>query len=425
MSSSKPWVVLEGLRLDHSYLTGIFLAVNALKNSYMLVDAPNCCYQKIEYIDKNHDLFSELFFNYWGHPRIANTESTPLNIASDNTKKIENMLVNIGAYKGSEVVFLASMPLTSITGIQYDLIVRKAQKKCRTTIIELPAKNARYDWLTGYADVLIALAKKVKLKKGLRSKNKVAIIGYLFDRNEGDHLGNVQEMKKLLRSLSLQLVSTWLAGTAYNDLGKVQHAEFIISLPYGREAAEILAKRTGAKLIYTELPFGLNNTKKWIEKILKGTGCKKQKNNNEQEMLHLKEVIAGFKKKQKKSNKYSVIIDAGFSEVFLEGLSEIGCKVAAVIEIGDGAKNAGKNNIRVLKNPNYEIIESTRFQASDIGIGNSLGKPFFEGKPYIQFGFPTPGYHCFTMKPYLGYKGFINFINRLENIIDSGVFVNN
>ena len=105
------------------------------------------------------------------------------------------------------------------------------------------------------------------LDASLRRPRTVAVVGHLMDRNEGDHLANIAEMQRMLQSLSLETVSVWLSGQDCSDLRRVEEADIIVSLPYGRAAARRLAKRTGARLVETELPFGLPKTVRFMRDV--------------------------------------------------------------------------------------------------------------------------------------------------------------
>ena len=64
------------LRTTYTYLLGVYVAVNAIKDAYLLVEGPDCTYMKAQYIQGNHDWLSTLT-SVSGFHRIANTALHP------------------------------------------------------------------------------------------------------------------------------------------------------------------------------------------------------------------------------------------------------------------------------------------------------------------------------------------------------------
>ena len=70
----------------------------------------------------------------------------------------------------------------------------------------LPDSSMRSDWLDGYDETLCALAGTLGPGKGKKVRGTVAVVGNMYDRNEGDHTGNMDELRRLTRALGLDLV---------------------------------------------------------------------------------------------------------------------------------------------------------------------------------------------------------------------------
>lgn len=407
-----------------SYLTGVYLAINAISDAYILMDAPNCVYKKMEYIDKNHDFFCN-FFDSNGFHRIAHTDATTESVIHNRNQPIENQLIKLSKYPKAGVVFLASMPMANLTGIQYDLILNNAQKTTQKDLIEIKGKNLSTDWLGGYAVSLLAIAKKIQLNDKQKKKNHVAIVGYLMDRNEGDHAGNLVQLERYLNALSLKLSSVWLNGTRYSDLANVNEAELIISLPYGREAARIVSQRTGAKLLEVDLPFGLKNTSDWILEIAqyfdKEAEAREFISNELKSVIPVLECVASeyFLNKN-----FSLIGDPYLLDSMIGAITELGGNIDKMIIYARDDYQRKMKNLQLVKEIYHEkSFNSSIVFESDIIIGNSEGLKLSSTKkqPYLQFGFPSNGWHCFSVYPFLGYKGFLGFANRIVNQFNSFV----
>ncbi|MBI5883877.1 MAG: hypothetical protein HZB91_12330 [Elusimicrobia bacterium] len=136
----------------------------------------------------------------------------------------------------------------------------------------IPPASRGGDWLDGYSRACEALARGLSLDKGRAGKDSVAVVGYLFDRDEPDHRGNLRELGRLLSGLGLKLSSVWLSGSGVGDLGKVEDASVILSLPYARRAARILGSRLSAKVVEVELPLGLTATESLVRTAARAMG---------------------------------------------------------------------------------------------------------------------------------------------------------
>jgi hypothetical protein len=64
------------MRATYTYLLGVYLGVNALRDAFLLVEGPDCTYMKAQYIQGNHDWLSTLT-SVSGFHRIANTALHP------------------------------------------------------------------------------------------------------------------------------------------------------------------------------------------------------------------------------------------------------------------------------------------------------------------------------------------------------------
>ena len=102
------------------------------------------------------------------------------------------------------------MPMATITGIDYDRITRLVEEELDKPVLHLPGKSLSGDWLDGYAETLLTIAKGIDVSDAKADKKKIAIIGYMMDRNEAEHHANFDELTQLLQCIPpiLIVVST-------------------------------------------------------------------------------------------------------------------------------------------------------------------------------------------------------------------------
>ena len=421
ISSKKPFEKTYQL----PYLLGVFLGLNAVSDAAVMVDGANCVMVKADLIAGNHDLFSTLL-SETGRHRILCTMSTPVNPPKNPEKKTAAMLNSVAGSGQFGAVLLTGLPYCWLAGMDYEGIARSVVSGC--PVAAIPAKSIDSDWLDGYDMMLEALARALPAKKtGKRAKNKVALVGYMFDRNEGDHRANLKELTRLLKVSGLEVVSIWPSGGTVADLARVSEASLIVSLPYGRKTARTLAHKYGAKLLETGLPMGLKGTSAWLTSVRGAAGLPAglpaAVREEEREaaraiapalriLLHKRLMFAG---------------DPYLYSAFASFASEL-CLSVPLVFLGSSRRHigAGAASGTVLFTPSTEEAKAarealSRYQKPDLAVVNSfsLTEDFAEGLPFVEFGFPSYGHHCLLDEPFLCYSGALSLVSRMLNSLQS------
>ncbi len=253
-------------RVAPGFLVGVYLAVNAVRDLYLLVEGPDCAHMKTQYVQGNHDWMSTLT-SVSGFHRVANTALHPDHMSGSREQGLSEAMARLAAHEHVPALAVTSLPMAFITGADYERLVEEVSEDTGKPIVHVPGKSLSGDWLDGYAETLYAFARGLDLSGGELDERKVAIIGYLHDRNEGDHEGNLEELRRLIDGLDLELCSVWLSGGDVSELFAARDAGTVISLPYGRRAARRVARRTGARLVETALPLGLPASEAWVRQL--------------------------------------------------------------------------------------------------------------------------------------------------------------
>lgn len=391
------------IRRNHTFLTGVYLAVNAIRDLFLVIDGPNCIYKKVEIFEKNHDFYAKLFSSAGFH-RISSTMTNVNNIHLDRTREIKGSIKKVAGYPRSSLVLLTSMPVASMTGVDYEGIVSSvsASKPC----LYLPYGSLGLDWLDGYSQVLELMAGNLDISDR-RRKGSVGIVGYMFDRNEGDNIGNIEEIKRLLEGLGLEVSSVWLSGYGIADMEKISEAEYIISMPYAGRAASLIAERTGAKVIEGGIPFGLKGTENWIRKVADAIGLD-AKSVIEEEKKETVPILEWLVPAYLQGRKIAVAGDPYLSSAIAQALAEVDCNIVESVMYSRG-RQVGMDN------PVFDCDQIVRDDVPDFCIGNSDSRQYYSGVGFLEFGFPCYGRHCLFRQPYMGFRGFICFLNMMVN----------
>lgn len=417
------------VRINLPFLVGVQLAVNAIADAALLIDASDCVLS-ISEILKNHDMASTLL-DVRGYHRVFHTDAGISSMSMDRTEYIIENLRTLESSGRMKVLFITSTPMTVVTGFQYDKMIRSLSPSPAIPVIDIPRPGLLGDWLNGYADTLKTLAGNMRVQRGSTDPSKAAIVGYFMDRSEEDHVSNIAELKRILRDgLSLDLISTWLSNSPLSGLEAVRNAGVIISLPYAREAARILADKTGAILIETNPPIGLDGTVKWIYQIAEATGGKENAREfiDRELSLHIPKIEWAIPR-WFMNKRIDYCGDPYLLPEIKSLVEELGCSFtcSAVFCEKDKIENAGALKTSLPCEPGdaalrASILEKEKLQKTGLFIANSIAaaqiiSALGREARIMEFGFPSYFHHAVHDSPFMGFRGALCFINRMANIL--------
>ena len=417
------------VRLGLSYSLGIYLAVNALPDCALVVDGKDCVVQKAIQIRGNHDWSSTLLSSDGAH-RILTTHAMHEEVWKGRDDDVERVLRYTVHREDVTTVMLCAMRMASVTDPPYDLIVDKVVQDTGTDkpMVLLPTRSMREDWLSGYADTLSQLAKELELVDSQvdTERPRVAIVGYLMDRNEQDHHANIRELRRLVEALGAEVVSVWLCGEPVCHLREAGRAQLVVSLPYARKAAKTIARRTGAKLVETGLPMGLEGTSQWLRQI---AGALERPDDAERVIeAELREVaprLEGVVPMLLVNQSMAFAGDPYLMRAFIAFAHELGVRVPFRMIFAPEDESYRDLLEDTLDDP-VAIVDPREGQSKDafdkivaereviLLVGNTYA--IADLKPKIaayELGFPSFHRHALTEQPHLGYQGCLSLIARM------------
>ena len=422
-----------GVRINIPYLQGAYLGLNAIPDAYFLGDGPSCIFDKAAHIHGRHDLFSTLLSCDSEH-RIQHTGVNVFNIAGDCEGDIASGLKRIAAFRGCGAIFLGSMPMCAIVGTDYERILREALAGSSIPSFVMPRRTAvSGDWLDGYAAVMEALAGGMDLGGAKPEPETAALVGYMMDRNEGDHHGNLRELERIFAALDLELAAVWLSGRPFQDLLDVRRASKIVSLPYGRKAGKILSKRLGVPLVEAGLPFGLEATRRFVETLGREFGREKQA----REFIS-RELDAVVPKLEWTvphaflNRRFAFSGDPHVASCFVEQIEALGGRMAGTIVIGGEYHLAPEQKEMLSRRPGTvfeplpgDVTEQWGLLAEG-GVDLVVGSAFAfgqvrRGRRWMEFGYPSEDTHFLRDEPFLGFQGALGFLARAANEVARGL----
>ena len=397
-------------------LMGVYLAVNSLADAYVLVDGPDCAFYKAHFIHGRHDRDSTLLRSSGRH-RVSFTNVCSRGVVKEHDDIIRRHIETLDGLDESGLVMVTALPMCSITGVDYGRVIRSLGTRLNKPALDIPPESLVGDWLDGYAETLDALAKGSGVGRERRRPDTVAVVGHLMDRNEADNKANLDELRRMLSGLGLETASVWLGGQRAGELRRVEEAEYVVSLPYGRAAARRLAAATGARLIETELPFGLPKTLKFMRDIGQAAG-----KSREAEALidaELSRVVPRLKwtiPRQFLNRRTAFVGDPYLLGGFLDIAEELGMTVEGAVVRARRQHAGAEAGPRVFYEPPVFSDEVRRLMMTPVDL---LVSSWCEAEwprvpsPVLEFGFPSYRHHALYERPFLGFNGFLSFVDRM------------
>jgi nitrogenase molybdenum-iron protein alpha/beta subunit len=415
----------EGIRFGYPRIMGAYLAVNAVPDLWMLVDSADCATLRAEFIQDNHDWNSTLLSEDGRH-RIANTGVCPSKIIHDRRQDIKDQMVAIGQGEGRYLIPYAA-PIAALVGVDYQVLYEEIRDRINMDLLPVRPVEALGDWVSGYLQIIEALAEHLPLSPGPREDRNVAIVGYLWDRNEADHGANVAELKRLLSLLGLNLVSVWLSGSPTDELAAIGTASTVISLPYGRSVARLVAGRTGATVVDTDLPVGLAATMAWLRQVGDATGSwtAARRTVEEEAGVHYRAVSKAVVRYI--LNREFMIATEGYLAAAVAAMvREMGGLIRLVAtsglqpdfgDLGPGAQFMHGPPLNSLGKSIREIFN--RSTTVPVLICNEQAVGTIRTIPLagVFLGFQSPGAHHLFDAPFMGFRGALCLTDKIVNSI--------
>jgi nitrogenase molybdenum-iron protein alpha/beta subunit len=405
------------------FMTGVFLAVNAIRDLYLLVEGPDCIHIKTQFLQGNHDWLSTVT-SVSGFHRIANTALHPDQMSGSRENAVRERLQKIASHPTVPAVALTSMPMAFVTGADYERLSAEVAEATGKPIIHVPGRSLSRDWLDGYAELLNALAGQLDISPGNAQPDDVAIVGYLFDRNEGDHTANLLELERILTGLGLNLVSVWLGGQRSSELTAIETAGTVISLPYGRRAARTLARRLNARLVETALPFGVPATETWVRQLGIALGRPNQAEAViDQELGRVIPKLEWVIPFVFQNLRVGYVGDPHLLPGLRSYLSVLGASLDLAVITNRSAHTcelpADLAEVDLLIAPKISTLgkflgDRLGRRTVDLLVGSDLGNLNCPVASY-ELGFPSPTRHALFDRPFLGFGGALALADSLAN----------
>lgn len=413
-----------------AYQLGIYQAVSAIPDAYLVIDGPDCIIRKAQYLQGKHDWRATLL-DVSGHHRLATTLLHDDEVIGSKGEMFAQRLRDIGAEAQPGVVFSSAMPHVRLIGTDYDMVARDSGSGIAAPILEVPSQALEGDYLDGYGEVLTTLAEGLPLDVSTPDPRTVAVIGHHMHRMEEDCLADARELYRLLTALKLDIASMWLDGTSTAaQLSNVAEAGLLLALPSGRRAAKKLAARTGARVLEVALPVGLEGTREFLTVVGEATG--RQAEAADFIGKELRRVVPRLEFAISHVFVDRSVAFSGNPHLFdgmVDMVEELGMRLVHLSapchpnHAGLSSEPRGLMEVRPLYGVTDAVIakEVGQLDALDVDliVANSMFHKVSSGLKgaRVEVGFPSDFNHALHPQPTLGFEGWLSLVDRMANAL--------
>jgi nitrogenase molybdenum-iron protein alpha/beta subunit len=402
------------------YLDGVYLLTNAVPDAYLIYDAHDCGYYKAEKIAANHDLFSDLM--RWDQSnRIIRTNLDQPDYIMGGADKLSKKLLQVSERNQPQLVLVARSNVVITAGFDAKPVIRDLKKKIKAPVVLIPDRNIEKDFLAGYLDALDGLLTNLPVNRGAKAKKKLALVGYLYDRNEGDHQGNINELSRMLKGIGVGPSQILLDGTPFAKLRRSPSPTAVVDLAAGWNGARKYARRCKAKYLSAPLPVGLNGTREWLVSVAKLMGTtKRSKTFIERELSNLAKQLKWLLPRFFFGKHALAFADSQLLVPLVRFLEELGLTITAV-----GSTTASETGYPKAPSEMTALREflgeMKREGRADLIIGNSIihQQASSLSIPFVELGYPSNYHHTLHPAPYLGFKGTQVLVERMINAMQA------
>ncbi len=428
----KPLVIVDKQSLTIPFTGGLYLAVNGIKGSRLIMDGPTCAFYKAEFIQGNHQIVADLQRHASPHRIIHSELDVHRVIVADEALVTSKFDVALSDPE-TEILFFSAMTFAVIIGRDLERIMGVNTSRPEVPRVLVQPAQLGGVWIGGYGDTLAAIARTIELggeetgtgdgggdrggdrgrdRGGDRGGDRVGIVGNLFLRHEGDGFADVAELERMVAALGASTSSIWLSGGTLKDLENIADSDLLVALPYGQEAAKILGERLNIPVIYLPLPFSWTHTERFINGLAEALDRPDQAKQfiDLEKRRWAAELL--FRAEQDLLGTNWIVID---DPVRMEGWQEIAHDVGAHLLVAGLTTNAtGNETVHAMPT----LLETVTNEHIDVFVSNSVAANLIrnipEPKPVLaEFGYPCFGRHPIAPLPSFGFPGALATIEIL------------
>jgi len=410
---------------DHTDLFGIFLGVHAVPGTVLFLHTTIGCKFKTQMHLVEHDWFRE------SHNQRLWTGVDDVRLIAGSGQRLIEFATSWYERRRPSLAVITTNAAVGLSDLDVEQAVEELRRRLPCPVILLKAPGYIGSIQRGYKRFLEAVLALLDWDRTPKP-NRVAIVGYVFDRYERDHAANLREIQRLLESLGLDLSATMFGGQPLDRLKiSVPEASTIALFPLAHD----LQIPGGRQEVQVPMPLGLRGTSQFLYAVGEAAGVDRNLIESvvEREMRRAVPAIAKAAS-HLEDLRVGVFLDSPMAEAVTAFLLDLGVEVPFVSLTDPAGADESRFRERVSRLappgsplPQTVLCGASRNQAvrkflevaSEVPIPVVVGSAFHRAVfrrrliSVVELGFPAAGKHAIYPTPFLGFNGAVALTQRI------------
>jgi nitrogenase molybdenum-iron protein alpha/beta subunit len=415
-------------------LTGVSLACHAIPDAFLVLHTGVGCKYKGAAQIRLHDLARP------SHHGEGYTEVTDAALIKGSSDRLGAYVRSWYQRRKPSFMAVTTSTFLEMTGESFAQAVARAAETVPCETAYVPCLGFDGDLYDGYADLTLAVWRRIPFRQTKPVRKRVAILGYPFDRYELDHAANLEQIRELLGAIGLELGPVLLSGRPFEELRQAASCGTLLALPYARRILPEARRLAGRPVVETELPVGIQGTIRWLRAAARAAGVPQAAADAamRRQLGRLQPslgVFRAFVRENFKDARLAVFADTPLAAGLAALARELGLE-PALVGLRDASLGGRRAFAAAGSCPGSEVLESPSLQAVRDGVGRAVRRspllavigstselrelsldPELRARSgaLLELGFPSVSYHALAPAPYYGIAGVLSLCHRLMN----------
>lgn len=419
------------LRTTPTFLEGVYMLANAIEDCVAVITLGPCVYEQIAQTFMAHDYFQTLLQPDQRH-RIAVTFADQTTGTLGHEKALEDLIRKVASdLPSTSLVIVPEIVRLAMTGEDLTALCARLASELRISIVYIKTPGLVRDWQDAIGGLMEHLLTRLPEPTGHSQIPSVCLLGYPYERREGDHTGNVAELQSMLGAIGIEVPVVWPCGRPSAPAPPLRRPAAAVLFPPVHGWKDRFREKGFSPVLETCLPVGLRGSAEWIGEVARCTDREAQARGYcKLQMNHLAPMLSKLANSHLAGRGAMVIADESWLDPVCRFFQdELGIRVIRSIlrRRGTGAGSGHpQTETGVPSDPSVQSLREELGRALldqdvDLMVGNAWEHNVIRQThphiPWFEFGYPCFERHHFAPRPFLGFGGALVWAEELVNLL--------
>ncbi len=399
---------------SHTAFFGVYLATHAILDGLCMCHASVGCKVKTQEHLVAHDRVMD------AHNRRRYSQFIDEDLINGSTAQLEEEIVAWHKRQKSGIVVIDGSTPISLQAQSMAGVIQRMEARTGAHVVYVPARNYESDYFGGYADTIGTVLRRLEWSGGQRKADEVSVVGYVFDRYEADHTGNVAELRRMLAHLGCNAPAVFMSGEPYANLRQAVNARCHLVLPHATSQVKVL-QSLGVDYCEPGLPMSIGGTKAWLRRVGTHLGVAPRADQLIADEMRRLKPLAELARRQLAGRRFALFADAPRAAGAVATLMEVGMipGVIGTLHFQCGGRAEVERLLREhheielppgiawLENATPLAVRAAPIDGCDVAFGTTIERELLASRcpTWVEFGFPSADRHYLFPAPDLGFNG--------------------